>query len=163
MTPPDYLLEKSLKQAEKLTAVGPILKMHALSNYLYLQEVSVVAVQEEGVAEILDCWVQCIALSRIVHGDTHWVLAKAHIQLGRAYLELKGDDEIFVYTIVYISAHFETALCQQALIHAKKGIDILLAPGCHVMSHDPPFEATCQLAVAHCVVGQVYTIQEKYP
>lgn len=40
---------------------------------------------------------------------------------------------------------------------------MLLAPGSSLMSHDPPFEVTCQLAMAHCVVGRVYTIQGEYP
>ena len=30
-------------------------------------------------------------------------------------------------------------------------------------SHDPPPEAVHHLAVAHCVVGRVLTIQGKYP
>jgi len=54
-------------------------------------------------------------------------------------------------------------LPEQALIHATKGRGILLLPGGHVTSHDPPPEAVHHLALAHCVVGQVFTIQGKYP
>ena len=54
-------------------------------------------------------------------------------------------------------------LPEQALVHAVKGRGILLLPGSHVTSHDPPSEAVHHLAVAHCVVGRVLTIQGKYP
>ncbi len=46
--------------------------------------------QEGMTSGIVDCWSRSIPLARIVHGDTHWILAKAHIQLGRAYLLFKG-------------------------------------------------------------------------
>ena len=46
--------------------------------------------REEEVSDIFTVCVRCIALSRIVHGDSHWRLAKAHLQLARTYLELKG-------------------------------------------------------------------------
>ncbi len=52
-------------------------------------------------------------------------------------------------------------LYQQALLHAVKGFNILVAPGSHVMSHDPPPDAICQLASAHCVIGGAYTVQGK--
>lgn len=54
-------------------------------------------------------------------------------------------------------------LPEQALVHAVKGRGILLLPGGHVTSHDPPPEAIHHLAVAHCVVGRVLTMQGKYP
>ena len=54
-------------------------------------------------------------------------------------------------------------LPEQALVHAVKGRDILLLPGGHVTSHDPPPDPIHHLAVAHCVVGRVLTIQGKYP
>ena len=38
----------------------------------------------------LDSLIRCIALARIVHGQNHWMLAKTHIQLGKAYLEIEG-------------------------------------------------------------------------
>lgn len=42
-------------------------------------------------------------------------------------------------------------------MHATKGRDILLAPGGHVMSHDPPPEAVHSLSMAHCIIGSVLT------
>ena len=54
-------------------------------------------------------------------------------------------------------------LPEQALVHAVKGRGILLLPGGHVTSHDPLPEAVHHLAVAHCVVGRVLTMQGKYP
>ena len=54
-------------------------------------------------------------------------------------------------------------LPEQALVHAVKGRDILLLPRGHVTSHDPPPDPIHHLAVAHCVVGRVLTIQGKYP
>ncbi len=54
-------------------------------------------------------------------------------------------------------------LREQALGHAVKGRDILLSPGGHVTSHDPPPEAVHCLAQAHCLVGRVLTSQGKYP
>ena len=54
----------------------------------------VVSDQEEGVAgdvsEGIHCCIRCTALARIVYGDAHWMLARAHIQLAQAYLQLKG-------------------------------------------------------------------------
>ena len=47
-------------------------------------------ISEEGVSNILDTCIRCVALARIVHGDDHWILAKMHIQLGHAYLQLRG-------------------------------------------------------------------------
>ncbi|XP_059952886.1 tetratricopeptide repeat protein 23 isoform X3 [Mesoplodon densirostris] len=33
---------------------------------------------------------RCVALTRICYGDSHWKLAKAHVNLAQAYLQLKG-------------------------------------------------------------------------
>lgn len=59
-------------------------------------------------------------------------------------------------------------LPQQALTHSVKGRDILLAPRpSHddplVVSQDSPLEVTCQLAMAHCIAGQVHTTRGEYP
>lgn len=35
--------------------------------------------------------IRCVALSRILHGDNHWKLAKAHSKLSQAYLEQGGQ------------------------------------------------------------------------
>ena len=37
-------------------------------------------------------YIRCTALTRIVHGNSHWKLAKSHVDLGEAYLDLKGQD-----------------------------------------------------------------------
>ena len=126
---------------------------------------------------------KCTALSRIVYGDSHWQFASCHIQLGKSYLDLKG---IYVWNFnskdvlcwsckrrrKLLSSHvtgYGTHLShlpdlpEQALVHAVKGRGILLLPGSHVTSHDPPPEAVHHLAVAHCVVGRVLTMQGKYP
>lgn len=39
---------------------------------------------------VSDC-IRCVALSRILHGDNHWKLAKAHSKLSQAYLEQGGQ------------------------------------------------------------------------
>ena len=31
---------------------------------------------------------KCLALSRIVYGDDHWELARSHVMLAKAYLDL---------------------------------------------------------------------------
>lgn len=110
------------------------------------------------------------ALARIVHGDSHWQFSKCHIQLGKVYLELRGMEcsQIPVgsmFPLMNIMCFFLNVsdLPEQALSHAVKGRDILLAPGSHVMSHDPSPEAIYNLAVAHQVVGRAFIIQGKYP
>ena len=92
----------------------------------------------------IEHWVRSTALARIVHGDLHWVLAKTHVQLGRAYQQLKG-------------------LQEQALMHTTKGRDILLSPSGHMMSHDPDSESVYQLSLAHCIIGKSLTHLERYP
>ena len=57
---------------------------------------------------------------------------------------------------------FCAGLVDQALIHASKGRDILLAPGSHVMSHDPIPEAVHCLSTAHCIIGRVLTERGRY-
>lgn len=57
---------------------------------MHTQGVGVASKQEEGVAAALESCIRCTALARIVHGDSHWMLAKTHILLAKAYLELKG-------------------------------------------------------------------------
>lgn len=61
-----------------------------LSALMFTQEAGVASKQEESVAAALDSCIRCTALARIVHGDSHWLLAKTHIQLAKAYLDLKG-------------------------------------------------------------------------
>lgn len=56
---------------------------------------------------VSDC-VRCVALSRILHGDNHWKLAKAHSKLSQAYLEQGG-------------------MAEQALLHAENARNVLLA------------------------------------
>ena len=41
--------------------------------------------------EVLKCWVHVSALAKIVHGKKHHLLAKAHVQLGRMYLDNLGE------------------------------------------------------------------------
>lgn len=88
MTPPDVLLKQALKQSKQLILVrqGNI-PTYELIQYR-TQEVGVTDEQEVGVA--VDCCIRCTGLAQIVHGDSHWILAKTHIQLARAYLELRG-------------------------------------------------------------------------
>ncbi|XP_058914517.1 tetratricopeptide repeat protein 23 isoform X6 [Kogia breviceps] len=50
--------------------------------------------------------VRCVALTRICYGDSHWKLAKAHVNLAQGYLQLKG-------------------LSLQAKQHAEKAKEIL--------------------------------------
>lgn len=93
MTPPEVLLEKALKQAKQLMSVSLHIPQYIhipRTQHILMQEVGVAVRQEEGVTNTLDCCIRCTALARIVYGDFHWVLAKAHIQLGKAYLDLKG-------------------------------------------------------------------------
>ena len=92
---------------------------------------------------VIEHWIRSTALARIVHGDVHWVLAKMHIQLARAYQQLKD-------------------LHEQALMHATKGRDILLSPSGHMTSHDPDPESIYQLSLAHCIIGKALTHLEKY-
>lgn len=35
-------------------------------------------------------YIRCTVLSRIIHGDGHWKLARAYVDLACAYLDLKG-------------------------------------------------------------------------
>lgn len=35
-------------------------------------------------------YIRCTALTRIVYGSYHWKLAESHVDLGEAYLDLKG-------------------------------------------------------------------------
>ena len=44
-------------------------------------------------------WVKCLALTRIVHGNTHWELARCHVQLAKAYLDLRSK---YMYCFVCI-------------------------------------------------------------
>ena len=92
----------------------------------------------------IEHWIRSTALARIVHGDVHWVLAKTHIQLARAYQQLKD-------------------LHEQALMHATKGHDILLSPSAgHMTSHDLEPGSIYQLSLAHCIRGKALTHLEKY-
>ncbi len=43
----------------------------------------------------LDGWTRCTALARIVHGDTHWMLALTHTQLAHEYMQ-KGQWELIL-------------------------------------------------------------------
>lgn len=101
MTPPEVLLERALKQARQLIAVRHACtdppNTHVRHTCMLTQEMGVVRKQEEEVAGTLDLCIRCVALSRIVHGDSHWVLAKAHIQLGKAYWELKGKLHVAIF------------------------------------------------------------------
>ena len=47
--------------------------------------------QELDDVEVLKCWVRANALARIVYGQSHWVLAKTHVQLGKTYLDAVGN------------------------------------------------------------------------
>ncbi|XP_064392032.1 tetratricopeptide repeat protein 23-like [Halichondria panicea] len=85
----------------------------------------------------LDGWTRCTALARIVHGDTHWMLALTHTQLAHEYMQ-KGLNE-------------------QGLAHATKGRDILLSP----TSDDPPPEAVYNLSLALYIIGHIQTLQKK--
>ena len=55
--------------------------------------------------------VRCVALTRIIFGDSHWKLAQAYSKLAQAYLEQRGKNwgssnvenvEMGVYTIYTI-------------------------------------------------------------
>lgn len=65
LTPPEKLLSKAEKKAKKY----------------YKQKKADKAVKE---------MIRCTALSRIVHGDGHWKLARTHANLAETYLDLKG-------------------------------------------------------------------------
>ena len=92
----------------------------------------------------IELWIRCTALASIVHGDTHWVFAKTHVQLAKAYQQMKD-------------------LHEQALMHATKGRDILLSPSGHMMSHDRDPQSIYQLSQAHCIIGKALTQFNKYP
>ena len=94
----------------------------------------------------IDHWIRCTALARIVYGDAHWMFAKTHIQLAKAYQQLMD-------------------LHQQALMHATKGRDILLSPSSHMTaSHDhADVQSVYQLSSAHCIIGKALTQLDKYP
>lgn len=112
---------------------------------------------EEGVSNLLDTCIKCVALARIVHGDEHWILAKMHVQLANVYLQHRGMQNILHYS-QHRYAIFSD-LPQQALKHAVKASSILTSPGSPLMSHDAGFEVRCQLVLAHSIAGQVYTAQ----
>lgn len=137
MTPPDVLLQLSMKEAEKAANCNVSNKIFPLSLSLHIFTLF----QDPDLA--IEYWIRSTALARIVHGDFHWVLAKTHIQLARAYQQLKD-------------------LHEQALMHATKGRDILLSPSGHMISHDPDPESIYQLSLAHCVIGKALTHLEKY-
>ena len=50
-------------------------------NYMWLLQV------DKAIHE----YIRCTALNRIVHGNHHWKLARSHVELGEAYLDLKGE------------------------------------------------------------------------
>ncbi|KAL5020176.1 hypothetical protein ScPMuIL_003068 [Solemya velum] len=64
MTSPEQRLASTQKKARKLAEEGKV---------------------DKSIHE----WVRCLALSRIVYGDSHWRLAQSHVQLAQAYLNLK--------------------------------------------------------------------------
>jgi len=47
--------------------------------------------------EVLKCWIRASALTKIVHGKKHHILARTYIQLGRMYLESLGELMVVFY------------------------------------------------------------------
>lgn len=41
--------------------------------------------------------IRCTALTRIVHGDGHWKMARAHVNLAAAYLDHKSKSTLWIY------------------------------------------------------------------
>lgn len=78
MTPPDVLLKEAMKQAKHL--ISSTQEMGAVTN----------SENDGRIDDIIDCCIRCMALARIVHGESHWVLAKMHVQLAKAYLDFRG-------------------------------------------------------------------------
>ncbi len=103
------------------------------------QEVGVASEQEEGVATTMDACIRCTALARIVHGDAHWVLAKTHIQLAAAYLELRGISyrASTMATLTGCSSRLgnvNLSLCD-ALTHLQHNEERLVTTPCYTMLH----------------------------
>ena len=70
LTPPEVLLNSHRRQAREFTSIG----------------------DERAVSER----VRCVALSRILHGDNHWKLAKALSRLSQVYLEQGGQCNVLL-------------------------------------------------------------------
>ncbi|KAK7497857.1 hypothetical protein BaRGS_00010991 [Batillaria attramentaria] len=119
MTPPDQLLSIAQKRGKKLS----ILKKADRAIHEYIR---------------------CTALTRIVHGSNHWKLAESHVDLGEAYLDLKG-------------------YAPQAEYHAETAKSIMLH-GAHV-SESVQEKATIYkvLIRMYYILGRATTVMKKYP
>ncbi|KAL8559960.1 hypothetical protein ACOMHN_041431 [Nucella lapillus] len=119
MTPPDHLLSVAQKRAHKFADL------------------------KKGDRAIHE-YVRCIALTRIVHGNHHWKLAKSHVDLGEAYLDLKG-------------------YAAQAEYHAETAKSIMLH-GAHVsQSVQEKAHIYCVLITMYYTLGRANTTMKKYP
>ncbi|XP_025082042.1 tetratricopeptide repeat protein 23-like [Pomacea canaliculata] len=118
MTPPDQLLSTAQKRARKLS----VLRKADRAIYEYIR---------------------CTALTRIVYGSYHWKLAESHVDLGEAYLDLKG----------YAS---------QAEYHAETAKSIMLH-GAHVSgSVEEKAEIYSVLIRMYYTLGRACTVMKKY-
>lgn len=119
MTPPNELLSIAQKRARKLS----ILKKGDKAIHEYTR---------------------CIALTRILHGNTHWTLAKAHVDLGEAYLDLKG-------------------YAPQAEYHMETAKSIMLQ-GAHVsQSTQEKSDIYKVLINMYYILARASTVMKKYP
>ncbi|XP_070178706.1 tetratricopeptide repeat protein 23-like isoform X4 [Littorina saxatilis] len=119
MTPPDQLLAIAQKKARKLASLKKADR--AIKEYT-----------------------RCIALTRIVHGDHHWLLAKSHVDLGEAYLDLKG-------------------YAPQAEFHAETAKSVMLH-GAHVSDSVQEKAHLYKVLInMYYILGRATTHMKKYP
>ncbi|GFN73508.1 tetratricopeptide repeat protein 23 [Plakobranchus ocellatus] len=119
MTPPDVKLEKSQELAKRFSSEGKIDK----------------AMEE---------FIKCVAFSRIVNGSSHWRHALAIINLGEAYLDLKGYNA-------------------QAEYHGETARSIMLHGGHTAASMEEKAELYAVLIKIYRIIGQAATGLKKYP
>ncbi|PIK33660.1 hypothetical protein BSL78_29523 [Apostichopus japonicus] len=119
LTPPDRLLERAEARAKYLETKNK---------------------PEDAMKE----YMRCTALSRLVYGDGHWMLASSHVNLAYAYLTLRG-------------------LAQQAVQHAEIARTLLLG-GLHTTeSQQVKEQLYSTLQMMYYVFGRAYTMLKKYP
>lgn len=118
LTPPEKLLKKAEAKAKFLETKNK---------------------PEEAMKE----YMRCTALSRLVYGDGHWMLASSHVNLAYAYLRLRG-------------------LAQQAVHHAEIARTLLLS-GLHTSDSQQIKEKLYStLQLMYYVFGRAYTVLKKY-
>ena len=101
MTPPTVLLEKALEEAKRAASQKearflskPISIFCEMSLHCAITPFMMYSLPFQAEA-VVRLWVKCLTLTRIVHGNAHWELARCHIQLAKAYLDLHSK---YVYT-----------------------------------------------------------------